>query len=72
MIGEKPFNRRGQEETFVGFTIDQQGNLIGGFSHEEKKFVLPRFGNIGGVAPNTFESEDGDRVNGDPVGREFP
>ena len=71
-IGEKPFNRRGQEETFVRFTIDQQGNLIGGFSHEEKKFVLPRFGNIGGVAPNTFESEDGDRVNGDPAGREFP
>ena len=79
-VGEKPFDHRGQEETFVRFTVDQQGNLIGGFSHEKKKFVVPKFGTgHGGVSPNSFESEDGDRaqdsgVNGDPppgVG-EFP
>ena len=70
--GQKPFDHRGQEETFVRFTVDQQGNLIGGFSHEEKKFVIPKFGTgHGGVSPNSFESEDGDRVqdsgvNGDP------
>ena len=78
-VGEKPFDRRGQEETFVRFTVDQQGNLIGGYSHEEKKFVLPQFGagHGSGTAPNSFESEDGDRVqdsgaNGNPGGREFP
>jgi len=71
-VGEKPFDHRGQEETFVRFTVDQQGNLIGGFSHEKKKFVVPKFGTgHGGVSPNSFESEDGDRaqdsgVNGDP------
>ena len=79
-VGEKPFDHRGQEETFVRFTVDQQGNLIGGFSHEKKKFVVPKFGTgHGGVSPNSFESEDGDRaqdsgVNGDPVhgAGEFP
>ncbi|SVB84640.1 uncharacterized protein METZ01_LOCUS237494 [marine metagenome] len=78
-VGEKPFDHRGQEETFVRFTVDQQGNLIGGYSHEEKKFVLPQFGagHGSGTAPNSFESEDGDRVqdsgaNGNPGGREFP
>jgi len=70
--GEKLYDYRGQEETFVRFTVDQQGNLIGGFSHEKKKFVVPKFGTgHGGVSPNSFESEDGDRaqdsgVNGDP------
>ena len=78
-IGEKRFNRRGQEETFVRFTIDKAGNVIGGFTHEEKKFVIPKFGIGGnpGVGRNSFESEDGDRVedsgaNGNPGGREFP
>ena len=78
-VGEKPFDHRGQEETFVRFTVDQQGNLIGGFSHEKKKFVVPTFGagHGSGVAPNDFESEDGDRVqdsgiNGNPAGRELP
>ena len=79
-VGEKPFDHRGQEETFVRFTVDQQGNLIGGFSHEKKKFVVPKFGiGHGGVSPNSFESEDGDRVqdsgvNGDPEqsAGEFP
>ena len=71
-VGEKPFDHRGQEETFVRFTVDQKGNLIGGFSHEKKMFVVPKFGiGHGGVSPNSFESEDGDRVedfgvNGDP------
>jgi len=77
--GEKSYDHRGQEETFVRFTVDQKGKLIGGFSHEKKKFVVPTFGagHGSGTAPNSFESEDGDRVqdsgvNGDPAGREFP
>ena len=64
-IGEKPFDRRGQEETFVRFTIDSKGKVVGAFTHEQKKFVVPKFGSMGGgTAPNSFESEDGDRVDG--------
>jgi hypothetical protein len=79
-IGEKPYDRRGQEETFVRFTIDSNGKVVGAFTHEQKKFVVPKFGSMGGgSAPNSFESEDGDRVqdsgiNGDPEhgAGEFP
>ena len=78
-IGERPFDHRGQEDTFVRFSIDQQGNSIGGYSHVQKKFVIPKFDSSSGagVGPNEFESEDGDRVqdsgaNGNPDGREFP
>ena len=64
-IGEKPYDRRGQEETFVRFTIDSKGKVVGAFTHEQKKFVVPKFGRMGGgTAPNSFESEDGDRVDG--------
>jgi hypothetical protein len=78
-IGEKPYDRRGQEETFVRFTIDSKGKVVGAFTHEQKKFVVPKFGSMGGVGPNAFETEDGDRVqdsgvNGDPEqsAGEFP
>ena len=40
-VGEKTFSRKGQEETFVRFTIDKDGNQIGDFSYREKKFVVP-------------------------------
>jgi hypothetical protein len=64
-IGEKPYDRRGQEETFVRFTIDSKGKVVGAFTHEQKKFVVPKFGTShGGIGPNAFESEDGDRVDG--------
>jgi len=64
-IGEKPYDRRGQEETFVRFTIDSKGKVVGAFTHEQKKFVVPKFGSIpSSAARNSFESEDGDRVDG--------
>ena len=53
-IGEKTFTHRGQEETFVRFTIDQEGKQVGGFTYEKKKFVTP-FGNMGVVNPNNDE-----------------
>ena len=53
-IGEKTFTRRGQEETFVRFTIDQDGKLVGGFTYVEKDFVTP-YGNMGVVNPNSRE-----------------
>tara|TARA_B100000929_G_C15495835_1_gene415938 strand:- start:870 stop:1700 length:831 start_codon:yes stop_codon:yes gene_type:complete len=79
-IGERLFDHRGQEDTFVRFTIDSEGNLIGGFSHVQKKFVVPNFGSGHlGVGANAYESESGDRVdhdtgangNGAPVEREL-
>jgi len=56
-IGEKTFTHRGQEETFVRFTIGPDGNQIGDFSYEEKKFVTP-FKNTIGAAAGNFEGED--------------
>jgi hypothetical protein len=40
-VGEKTFVNRGQEETFVRFTVDQAGNIVGDYSYEEKRFVVP-------------------------------
>jgi len=63
-MGEKTFTRRGQEETFVRFTIDPDGKQVGDFTYVEKDFVTP-FGNTlgvegpAGVEPSgasTFES----------------
>ena len=56
-VGEKKFFRKGQEETFVRFTIDKDGNQIGDFSYREKKFVVPyvRSGMIS--APDIIEDE---------------
>ena len=53
-IGEKTFTHRGQEETFVRFTIDQDGKLVGDFTYIEKDFVIP-YGNIGAVNQNSVE-----------------
>ena len=53
-IGEKTFTHKGQEETFVRFTIDQDGKQVGDFTYVEKKFVTP-FGNMGVVNPNNDE-----------------
>ena len=65
-IGEKPFDHRGQEETFVRFTINSKGKVVGAFTHEQKKFVVPKFGGMPyPVSPrNAYEYEGGDRVDG--------
>ena len=53
-VGEKKFSRKGQEETFVRFIIDKEGDQIGAFTYEEKKFVTP-FHNRVGMAPDVIE-----------------
>ena len=65
-IGEKTFDHRGQEETFVRFTINSKGKVVGAFTHEQKKFVVPKFGGMPyPVSPrNAYEYEGGDRVDG--------
>ena len=55
-IGEKKFFRKGQEETFVRFTIDPDGNQIGSFEYGEKKFVVP-YMRPGITAPDIIEDE---------------
>ena len=55
-VGEKTFINRGQEETFVRFTIDEDGNLVGDYSYEEKKFVVP-YMRTGISAPDIIEDE---------------
>ena len=61
-IGEKTFTHRGQEETFVRFTIDQDGKQVGDFTHVEKKFVVP-FENMGAVNPNNDEPDGAVELN---------
>ena len=69
-IGERPFDHRGQEDTFVRFTIDSKGKLVGGFSHVQKKFVIPKFG----ISPTSPEYNERGGANGDPEqsAGEFP
>ena len=54
--GEKKFTHKGQEETFVRFTIDKFGEQIGSFEYEEKKFVVPYI-RSGISAPDIVEDE---------------
>ena len=59
-IGEKLFNHRGQEETFLSFRLDKDGNIIPPFTFEKKKFVTPmqELGNY--TAPQNFTGATGD------------
>ena len=50
------------------FTIDKDGNQIGDFEYNEKKFVTP-FDNRVGMAPDVIEAERGDEPAGSaPIG----
>ena len=42
--GEKKFTHRGQEETFLRFRLDADGNIIPPFTFEPKEFVTPLMG----------------------------
>ena len=55
-VGEKKFFKKGQEETFLRFIIDKEGDQIGAFTYEEKKFVTP-FHNRVGIVPDIIEDE---------------
>ena len=52
------------------FTIDSKGKLVGGFSHVQKKFVIPKFG----ISPTSPEYNERGGANGDPEqsAGEFP
>jgi hypothetical protein len=65
-IGERPFDHRSQEDTFVRFTINSKGKVVGGFSHIQKKFVIPKFENAPIYRSGTEDSRYG------PGAGEFP
>ena len=58
-VGEKKFNRRGQEETFLRFRLNNAGEVLSPFTFEKKIFVTP-MSNHGGtsVAPAGTESSE--------------
>ena len=60
-VGEKTFTHRGQEETFVRFTLDHEGNQVGDFNYIEKDFVAPFQNTVGSAAPVEFE-QIGDQI----------
>jgi len=67
-IGEKKFTHKGQEETFLRFTLDNEGNLVGPFDFRKKEFVKPK--NMGShsisssLAPSYVSAEDYETEDG--------
>jgi hypothetical protein len=62
--GEKKFTHRGQEETFLRFVLDGDGNIVPPFTFEPKEFVTPIMG-AGNFAPvgtrNSYDAESEER-----------
>ena len=58
--GEKKFYKRGQEETFLRFRLDNAGEVLSPFTFEKKKFVSPLMaaGNYQGGGAEAYEEED--------------
>ena len=57
--GEKKFFRKGQEETFLRFRLDNDGTVLTPFTFEEKKFISPM--GATNIAPSTSQSFEGER-----------
>ena len=59
--GEKQFTHRGQEETFLRFVLDGDGNIIPPFTFEPKEFVSPLMGMGNYTTPigarNSYDAE---------------
>ena len=63
--GEKKFTHRGQEETFLRFRLDTDGNIIPPFTFEPKEFVTPIMGMGSYVVPagdpSSYDAESEER-----------
>ena len=61
--GEKEFNHRGQEETFLRFRLDKDGKILPPFTFEKKKFVTPlqALGNYQGSGVEAYEGIQDER-----------
>ena len=55
--GEKKFFKKGQEETFLRFRLDNDGTVLPPFTFEEKKFISPM--GTTNIAPSTSQSFEG-------------
>ena len=68
-IWEKKFHTKGQEETFVRFTIDNEGNLIGPFEFDQKDFVTPngQLGHAGASESMFVRAEDDPAANNEDI-----
>ena len=59
--GEKKFTHRGQEETFLRFVLDGDGNIVPPFTFEPKEFVNPLMGMGNYITPigarNSYDAE---------------
>jgi hypothetical protein len=59
-VGEKTFYKKGQEETFVRFRLDKDGEVLMPFTFEEKKFISPlmALGNYHPSGEEAYEYND--------------
>ena len=63
--GEKTFTEKGQEETYLRFRLDRDGNLLEPFTFEKKKFVTPLQEGVGtSIAPSPNPADSAAAVGG--------
>ena len=63
--GEKTFTEKGQEETYLRFRLDRDGNLLDPFTFEKKKFVTPLQEGVGtSIAPSPNPADSAAAVGG--------
>jgi len=70
-VGEKEFNHRGQEETFLRFRLDKDGRILPPFTFEKKKFVTPlmAMGNYQGGGTEAYENQNTPNTPAGATGR---
>ena len=54
--GEKTFRGKGQEETFVRFRLDKDGEVLSPFTFEKKNFVTPLMASGNYIVPSGAEA----------------
>ena len=55
-VGEKTFRGKGQEETFVRFRLDKDGEVLSPFTFEKKDFVTPLMAAGNYIVPSGAEA----------------
>jgi len=55
-VGEKNFRGKGQEETFVRFRLDKDGEVLSPFTFEKKDFVTPLMSSGNYIVPSGAEA----------------
>ena len=55
-VGEKKFRGKGQEETFVRFRLDKDGEVLSPFTFEKKDFITPLMASGNYIVPSGAEA----------------